>query len=74
MVKLEYRSPSVDTEGNIKFTPFELKNDEDLEVMWATFQRYSSKGLIEMDVKLQRSTEDVIKMLQRPHLLVYNNM
>ena len=74
VVKLEYRSPSLDTEGKVKFTPFELKNDDNLEVMWSIFQRYSSKGLIEVNAKLQRSREDVIKMLQRPQLPVYNNM
>ena len=74
MVKLKYRSPSLDTEGNLKFTSFELNNDDDLEVMWSTFQRYSSKGPIEVDAKLQRSGEDVIKMLQCPQLPVYNNM
>ena len=66
VVKLEYRSPSLDTEGKVKFTPFELKNDDDLEVMWETFQQYANKGLIELDAKLQRSAEDVIKMLRRP--------
>ena len=74
MVKLEYRSPSLDAEGKVKFTLFQLKNDDDLEVMWETFQQYSTKSQIEMDASLRRSTEDVIKMLQRPQLPVYNNM
>ena len=74
MVKLEYRAPSLDTEGNVKFIPFELKNDDDLEVMWDTFQQYSTKGPIEMDVTLCRSVGNVIKMLCHPQLPVYNNM
>ncbi|XP_058776374.1 uncharacterized protein LOC131650671 [Vicia villosa] len=57
VVKLECRSPSLDTKGNIKFTSSELKNEDNLEVMKATFERYSSKGPIEEDAKLQRSRE-----------------
>ena len=74
VVKLEYRSPSLNDEGGIKFTPFEIKNDEDLAVLWTTFDRFSSKGPIELDAKLQRSADDVIKMLTHPHLPVFNNM
>src|ERR1043165_3712754 len=33
VVKLEYHSPSLDAEGKVKFTLFQLKNDDDLEVM-----------------------------------------
>src|SRR4051812_17883189 len=40
VIKLQYRSPLLDTEGKVKFIPFELKNDDDLEVMWTTFQQY----------------------------------
>ncbi|XP_058749009.1 uncharacterized protein LOC131621965 [Vicia villosa] len=71
MVKLEYRSPSLDPEGKVKFTPFELKNDDDLEVMWTSYQQYSSKVSIELDAKLQRSGEDVNKLLCRLQLPVY---
>ncbi|XP_058761212.1 uncharacterized protein LOC131634558 [Vicia villosa] len=74
VVKLEYRSPSFDDEGNVKFTPFEIKNDDDLKIMWTTFQRYSSKGPIELDAKLQKSGEDINKMLWHPQLPMYNNM
>ena len=59
MVKLKYRSPSLDAEGKVKFTRFQLKNDDDLEVMWETFHPYSTKGPIEMDTSLRRSAEDV---------------
>src|SRR3954464_1203612 len=74
VVKLEYRSPSLNDEGDIEFTPFKIKNDEDLAVLWTTFDRFSSKGPIELDAKLQRSGADVIKMLTHPHLPVFNNM
>lgn len=74
VAKLEYLLPSLDTKGNVKFTLFELKNDDNLRVMKGTFERYSSKGPIEVNAKLQRPREDVIKILQCPHLSVYNNM
>src|SRR4051812_49163743 len=74
VVKLEYRSPSLNDDGDVEFTPFEVKNDEDLAVLWATFDRFSLKGPIESDAKLERSGADVIKMLTHPYLLVFNNM
>src|SRR4051812_24917148 len=52
VVKLEYRSPSLNTEEKIKFTQFALKTNDNLKVMWSTFLRYSSKGPIEVDAKL----------------------
>src|SRR3954469_18898947 len=55
VVKLEYRSPSLNDEGDVDFTPFEVKNNEDLAVLWSTFDRFSSKDPIELDAKLQRS-------------------
>src|SRR3954471_4247779 len=44
VVKLEYRSPSLNDEGHIKFTPFEIKNDEDLAVLWTTFDRFVGRA------------------------------
>lgn len=66
VVKLEFRSPSIDNEGKIQFTMLKLKTNGDLKVMWSTFYRYSIKGSIEMDATIQRSDKDIIKMLQRP--------
>ncbi|XP_058726905.1 uncharacterized protein LOC131598306 [Vicia villosa] len=34
VVKLEYRSPSLDDDEDIQFTQFEVKNDEDLETIF----------------------------------------
>src|SRR4051812_46835972 len=74
VVKFEYRSPSLNDDEDVEFTPFEIKNDEDLAVLWTTFDRFSSKGSIELDAKLQRSGADVIKMLTHPNLPVFKNM
>ena len=42
--------------------------------MWNTFYRYTSKGSIEVGAEIERSANDIINMLQRPELLVYNDM
>lgn len=52
----------------------ELKTNDDLKAMWSTFYRYSIKGLIEVDATIQRSAEDVIRMLQHLEPLVFNDM
>lgn len=70
VVKLEYHSPWIDDEGKIWFTKLEVKTNEDLNVTCSIFYRYSSKGPIEVDVTIARSTRDILKMLQRaePHV------
>lgn len=42
--------------------------DEDLKVMCSIFYSYTSKGPIKVDVKIARSANNVINMLQRPVL------
>lgn len=50
----------------------ELKTNDDLKVMWSTFYRYSTTNLIEVDAIITRLNEDILGMLQRPELSVYN--
>ena len=38
--KIEYRSPSIDNEGNLQFMNRELKNDTDLRTMWSTYRSF----------------------------------
>lgn len=66
MVKIEYRSPLIDNEGNIMFNKFELKIGEDLKVMWSIYHQYQTKDLIEVDAKIVRYVDDIIKMLKLP--------
>lgn len=66
MVKIEYRSPLIDNEGNIRFNKFELKIGEDLKVMWSIYHQYQTKDLIEVDAKIVRYVDDIIKMLKLP--------
>lgn len=65
-MKLEYGSPSIDNEGKIHLTKFELKTGEYLRVMWSIFHYYETKGSIELDSKIVRSTKDILKMLKCP--------
>lgn len=64
LVKIEYHSPPIDNQGNIEFNKFELKSYEDLWVICNTFHRYATKGSIKMDVKLMKSTDDIMKMMK----------
>lgn len=66
MSKIEFRAPSIDIEEKVKYNNIELKNDEDLNVMWKTYHHRPTKGTIEFDVAIARSVDDIIKMLKRP--------
>lgn len=66
MVKIEYRSPSIDNQGKLKFNNFELKIDEDLKIMLNTYHRYETKCQIEVDAIVAIFFDDIIKMLKLP--------
>lgn len=65
MVKIKYNSPSIDNQRKIRFSKFELKKSEDLRVIWSAFQCYAIKGPIKMNVKVARSTDDILKTMKR---------
>ncbi|XP_058776680.1 uncharacterized protein LOC131651008 [Vicia villosa] len=64
VVKIEYRSPSVDKYGKLVFINRELKNDADIQAMWNTFTSFEEKVSIELDVTISRSVDDIIMMFQ----------
>ena len=66
-MKIEYRSPSVDKDEKFEFINRELKNDADLQAMWNTFDSFEEKVLIDLDVTLRRSIDDIIMILQHPN-------
>ena len=66
VVKIEYRSPSIDKDGKLVFINRELKNGADLRAMWNTFDSFEEKVPIELDATLRRSVDDIMMMLQRP--------
>lgn len=67
IVKLEYRSPSADNEGNIEFNNFEFKTTKDVRALRNIFFHYENNFLIELDAKIERFVEDIVRMLERPH-------
>ena len=54
----------------MKYNFIELKTDEDLIDMWRSFRCRLTKGSIELDAKISRSVDDIIKMLN--YLVMYN--
>ena len=64
--KIEYRSPSIDNEGNLQFMNRELKNGDDLRAMWSAYRSFQEKVSIELDATLSRTVDDIMRMLQRP--------
>lgn len=65
IVKLRYRSSSIDNEGKIEFNNFKMKKSVDFRAMWNRIFRYEIKVLIEVDVTISRSIEDIMKILER---------
>ena len=59
---VRYKRPTLD-EGRVSFTLVELKNDENVTNM---FWEHTMFQLIDMQVTLLRSTEDIIKSLIPP--------
>ena len=63
--KIEYRSPSIDNEGNLQLMHRELKNRNNLRAMWSTYRSFQEKVSIELDATLSRIVDDIMRMLQR---------
>lgn len=71
VTKIDYRSSTINNKEKIKFGKFELKRDACVRVIWISFHRYTTKGPIEVDVSLSRSSMHILKMMKRlNHLLV----
>lgn len=64
VVKIEYRSPSIDIEWKIGLNKFELNTNGDFKVTWNTYHWYETKGLIEVFTTIVRSVDDIIHMLK----------
>lgn len=66
MVKIEYHSPMVNTEEIIKFNKFELKMNPYISVTWSKFHHHTTKGPIEVDETLVRTTTYTLNIMKRP--------
>ncbi|KEH32285.1 hypothetical protein MTR_4g119680 [Medicago truncatula] len=63
---VEYRQPSTDSVGSMRFSRMKLMNDDDVRTMFSIFGQYNTRGSIELDTSLVRSVEQIQKSLIRP--------
>lgn len=64
--KFEYREDWIDTDGRVKYNLVELKTNEDVKDMCRSFCCMITKGPIELDAKISRFVNDIMKMMKRP--------
>lgn len=64
--KIEFREDWINTNERVKCTLIELNADGDLTVMWRSFRCRLTKGSIELDSKILKSVNDIIKMSKNP--------
>nr|XP_012567840.1 uncharacterized protein LOC105851472 [Cicer arietinum] len=64
--KIEYHCLSMDVDGCLRYTNFHLQDNNDVQTMITAFYHYETKGLIELDTMLSRSTHDILASLNRP--------
>lgn len=69
-VNVYYRLISIDNEGKILFSKFELKKNEDLTIMCSTFHFNETKGPVKVDAKIVRSDEDYSKDVETSYLMI----
>ncbi|KAK2390602.1 hypothetical protein QL285_064125 [Trifolium repens] len=63
---VEYRRPSVCSDGTVLFTSMKLQTDGDVRTMFSIFSQFMAKGPIELEAKLVRSVESICSNLIRP--------
>lgn len=56
----------IDTDGRVKYNLVELKTDEYMKDMWRSFSHSITNGPIELDDKISRSVDAIMKMMKRP--------
>ncbi|KAK2443186.1 hypothetical protein QL285_014310 [Trifolium repens] len=61
---INYRKPSVRSDGSVMFSKMQLKNDDDVRTMFSIYSQYSTKGPIELDAKLTRSIFAILANLK----------
>jgi pyruvate-formate lyase-activating enzyme len=66
VTSVEYRKPSLRSDGTVAFSKMQLDNDDDIRNMFSIYSRYSTKGPIELDAKLTRSVDAILANLKHP--------
>ncbi|XP_050915338.1 uncharacterized protein LOC127130358 [Lathyrus oleraceus] len=63
--KIEFCEDWIDIDGRVKCNLIELKTNEDMKDMWRSFRCRITKGSIELDAKISRFVDDIMKMMKR---------
>lgn len=66
MGKIKFREDWIDIKGMVKYKLVELKTDEDVKDMRRSFRCRIIKGPIELDAKISRPIDDIMKMMKHP--------
>jgi len=66
VVGVEYRCPLSDSAGSPQFNRMKLTNDDNMRTMFSIFGQHSTRGPIELDALLVRSTEQIVKFFIQP--------
>jgi hypothetical protein len=66
VTSVEYRKPSITSDGSVTFTKMQLTNNDDVRNMFSIYSRHSTKGPIELDAKLTRSVDAILANMKHP--------
>ncbi|KAK2415377.1 hypothetical protein QL285_037862 [Trifolium repens] len=66
VTSVDYRKPSIRSDGSVTFSKMQLKNDDDVRTTFSIYFQYSTKGPIELDAKLTRSVDTILANLKHP--------
>ncbi|KAK2388929.1 hypothetical protein QL285_062566 [Trifolium repens] len=64
VTSINYRKPSIRSNGSVTFSKMQLKHNDDVHTMFSIYSQYSTKGPIELDAKLTRSVDAIIANLK----------
>jgi len=70
VVGVEYWCPLSDSAESLRL---KLTNDDDVRTMFAIFGQHSTRGPIELDASLVRSTKQIMKSFMRPRTTIRRN-
>jgi hypothetical protein len=62
---VEYRRPSVCSDGTVLFAGMKLQTDGDVRTMFSIFSQFMTKGPIELEARFVRSVESICSNLIR---------
>jgi hypothetical protein len=66
VTEVEYRRPSVCSDGTVLFTSMKLQTDGDVRTMFSIFSQFMKKGTIKLEARLVRFVESICSNLICP--------